>query len=512
MSAFTKIRDAVTKKLTTSTDSGKKKLVIWGLIGTLVLVSGALIVLAPKKKDTVKAATPLEATIMRPPNRSLDLELLNRQLNALKQERAGDQRTRELAESDLKKSLSEIEKKITEFGTKPPGITDDALEKAIRSRVDNKLTEMKNTGELRGGSPLGAALPTPGLNTALPGSNAGVSSVPLLPRDGGGSGFGDASASATPPVIKRSLRASTESSPVARSPGSAGREPSLVGGAGGAGNATNLDPSMVGSGSGSNIRFDGTSGGAVSALQNNALRSEAGSNADANASTRDLAEGLGKKKNDGVYLPLGAIISGVALTGFDAPTSQAAQKNPVPMLIRIKAEAILPNRFTADIRECFVIASGFGTLTTRRAKLRTNAVSCVRIDGKVVESQLAGYVVGPDGREGVEGTLVSKTGEMLANSITAGFLSAAATRLSGTTSIIPVTGAAGAASAGAGLLSSLGDSAEGSAMSGAGSAINQVAKIYADMAKEAWPVVEVLPGQPLTIVLTAGVNLRFGGK
>ena len=524
MSVFTTIRDKVTQKLTMSTDSGRKKLVVWGMIGALVLVSMALILLAPKKKESAKAATPVEVTVMRPPNRSLDLEMLNRQLNALKQERAGDQRTRELAETDLKRSLLDIEKKVTDFGAKPPGISDDALEKAIRSRVDNKLSEMKNTGELRGGTSLGSGLPTPGLNTALPGSSSGVSSVPLLPRDGGGSGLAESGsgpgASPAPAAApKRSLRASTESSPAVRTAG-----PSGGGGVAGAGatQATNVSGSgQTGNGgtgtnaNGSGVRFDGAAGGAIAATQNNALRVEAANNGDANASSRDLAEGLGKKKNDGIYLPLGSIISGVALTGFDAPTGQAAQKNPVPMLIRVKAQVLLPNRFTADLGECFVIASGFGTLTTQRAKLRTNGVSCVRADGKAVEAQLAGYLVGHDGREGIEGTLVSKTGEMLANSIRAGFLSAAATRLSGATSMIPVTGLAGpagAATAGAGLLGVLGESAEGSAMSGAGSAINQVAKIYADMAKEAWPVVEVLPGQPVTIVLTSGVNLRFGGK
>lgn len=61
-----------------------------------------------------------------------------------------------------------------------------------------------------------------------------------------------------------------------------------------------------------------------------------------------------------VTLPAGSILSGVLVTGMDAPTGKQAQRDPFPSLIRIKNEAILPNRFRADFRECFLIAGGWG--------------------------------------------------------------------------------------------------------------------------------------------------------
>ena len=56
------------------------------------------------------------------------------------------------------------------------------------------------------------------------------------------------------------------------------------------------------------------------------------------------------KKDDFLYIPSGAIISGVFLNGIDAPTGKSSQKNPFPTLIRIQKDAILPNYYTADIR------------------------------------------------------------------------------------------------------------------------------------------------------------------
>lgn len=78
----------------------------------------------------------------------------------------------------------------------------------------------------------------------------------------------------------------------------------------------------------------------------------------------------GKKEDISITLPSGSILSGVLVTGMDAPTGKAAQKDPFPSLIRIKTEAILPNRFRADFRECFLIAAGWGDLSSERAYMR----------------------------------------------------------------------------------------------------------------------------------------------
>ncbi|TAG64620.1 MAG: hypothetical protein EAZ24_17240 [Burkholderiales bacterium] len=225
---------------------------------------------------------------------------------------------------------------------------------------------------------------------------------------------------------------------------------------------------------------------------------------DAVAKRRDTQAG----KEDAIHLPIGSILSGVTVTGIDAPTSAAAQRTPIPALLRLKANAILPNNYRVDIRECFVLVSGHGSLSTQRAKLRSNAISCVRNDGRVVESSLAGYVVGPDSREGVPGTLVHKSGEMIRNSLVAGVLSAGAARLGGTTTA-SLAGAGGLAAPG--LLTGGGsDAAEGALAAGAGQSIAQISKLYLDMAKEAVPVIEVLPGTSVSLVLTSGVSLRFG--
>ena len=123
------------------------------------------------------------------------------------------------------------------------------------------------------------------------------------------------------------------------------------------------------------------------------------------------------------FLPAGSILTGTLITGADFPTGSKSRDNPTPVLIRLQKTAILPNLFRSDVRECFLLASGHGDLSTERANLRSELISCVRNDGSMIQSKLNGYVAGEDGKAGMRGRLVSKTGTMIARTMVAGFLS-----------------------------------------------------------------------------------------
>src|SRR5690606_4182353 len=86
-----------------------------------------------------------------------------------------------------------------------------------------------------------------------------------------------------------------------------------------------------------------------------------------------------------VYLPAGSIITGTLLSGMDAPTGKNSMAQLYPAMLRVKHEAILPNEFTVDIKECFLLSGGFGDLSSERAYMRAETLSCVRSDGGVIE-------------------------------------------------------------------------------------------------------------------------------
>lgn len=214
-----------------------------------------------------------------------------------------------------------------------------------------------------------------------------------------------------------------------------------------------------------------------------------------------------QKKEEGeriAYMPAGSMFEGRLLNGMDAPTSQVTIKNPVPAVIRVKTEAVLPNAYKYNVKECFLVVGGHGVLATERAQLRLETLSCVKDNGEVIEQKAEGYVVGEDGKVGLRGRLVSKQGAMLAKAMMGGFLAGLGDALKPNESptlnlnadqtdyISPS-------------MSGVGKSA---AFGGLSNAANMIAQFYLDMASQMFPVVEIDATRKATVVLVKGLELR----
>lgn len=203
------------------------------------------------------------------------------------------------------------------------------------------------------------------------------------------------------------------------------------------------------------------------------------------------------------YLPV-SFTRGIMLGGLDAPTGGQAQSNPHPVLIRLDDNAVLPNRFRSNVRECFVIAAGYGDIASERAYLRTENLSCVRNDGSTLEVKIQGSVYGEDGLVGVRGHLVTKQGQMLANALLAGLLSGLGQGLSnsGTTTTTSTFGTIATTNGADAFKQGMG--------AGVGRAFDRLANYYIKLAESTFPVIEVGAGRAVDVVITKGVRIEGG--
>lgn len=203
------------------------------------------------------------------------------------------------------------------------------------------------------------------------------------------------------------------------------------------------------------------------------------------------------------YLPV-SFTSGIMLNGLDAPTGGNAQSNPHPVLIRLEDNAVLPNRFRSNVRECFVVAAGYGDIASERAYLRTESLSCIRNDGTTIEARIQGSVSGEDGLLGVRGRLVTKQGQMLANALLAGLLSGIGHGLSSynTTTTQSTFGTVSTTEGGQAFRQGVG--------SGVGKAMDRLANYYIKLAEQTFPIVEVGAGRSVDVVITKGVRIDGG--
>ncbi len=211
----------------------------------------------------------------------------------------------------------------------------------------------------------------------------------------------------------------------------------------------------------------------------------------------------------GTFIPAGSRFDGILLNGVDAGTGKQARENPYPVAVRIKKEAVLPNRFKlSDVKECFLMASGYGELSSERVHLRTESISCIRKDHGVLEAKINMYAVGEDSKAGIRGRLVSKQGQLLAKALMAGFFQGVAGAFN--QQAIPAINTTAAAGSPVGYQSLLsGQTLQTGAAKGFGTAFDRLSKFYIDMAEQIFPILEIDAGRKVSFQMTNGVQLQF---
>lgn len=217
-------------------------------------------------------------------------------------------------------------------------------------------------------------------------------------------------------------------------------------------------------------------------------------------------------KEETTFLLAGSIFSGTLITGLDVSCSGSAKNDPFPVLLRVKKEAILPNRYSADVRECFLIAAGWGDMSSERAYLRSERLSCIREDGKAIETKIDMYAVGEDGKAGARGRLVSKTGAILSKALMAGFMEGFSRLFSRQPVTIIGTGQYGQSTVTPFQRNLSKNALEGAGIEGLGSALDRLSNYYMDMAENIFPVIEIDAGRAIDFVLISGVSLKLEGK
>ena len=211
---------------------------------------------------------------------------------------------------------------------------------------------------------------------------------------------------------------------------------------------------------------------------------------------------------EGMFLPAGTIITTVLLSGMDAPTGRSAQTQPLPVLARVKTDANLPNRFRADVRECRIVGSTWGDLSSERAFIRSETMTCIRNDGGTIEVKMKMFATGEDGKVGLRGPVVEKRGAMVGRAALAGFLGGVATAFQ--PQRIPTISTNGGNEAQFQQMNGPG-AAQAAAYGGISGAADRLADYYIKRADELVPVIEVSAGREATFIVQEGKNLVTKG-
>ena len=210
-------------------------------------------------------------------------------------------------------------------------------------------------------------------------------------------------------------------------------------------------------------------------------------------------------------IPAGAFAKTILLSGLDASASMTASSDPRPMLLRLIDHGTLPRKFQSDLKDCHCTAGAYGDLSSERIYARLEKLTCIdRKTGEILETQVAGYIAGSDGKAGIRGVVASKDGQFLSRSLMGGIfagLSNVANPQNRQAQINPFFGPSAFPGGAQVSLPSMGAMFASGMAQGATTALDRLSQYYIDRAEQLQPVIQVDAGQVVDIVFTEGVQL-----
>jgi conjugal transfer pilus assembly protein TraB len=201
------------------------------------------------------------------------------------------------------------------------------------------------------------------------------------------------------------------------------------------------------------------------------------------------------------FLPVGFVRSKL-LGGILASTGGQAQANPMPVFIRLKDLAMLPNEFRANVRDCLVVGAGYGDLAAERVYVRTELLSCIDHSGRVLEVKAAGSVFDDDGKLGLRGRLISKQDKILTQALLSGVIGGIGQGMQAISTTQTPTAFGGTVST-----PNPGQEFRAGIGAGVGRALDRLASYQISLAEKVFPVIEVDSDRSVDVAFTKGVEL-----
>lgn len=203
------------------------------------------------------------------------------------------------------------------------------------------------------------------------------------------------------------------------------------------------------------------------------------------------------------HIPATSYVSGNLLGGVAVSTSVNSASEPIPVVIKLTDRGNLPAEFAVDIKQCRLLASCYGDISSERAIIRAEELVCEdKEEGLIISTKVAGVIYGDDGANGIRGTVVSMSDKHLKNAFLGGVLSgfSASGKGQGTFNITSL-GAVSSKKRG------VKDMAEDGLLGGTGSAAEKLADYHIKLAENISPVILIPGGTKVDVMFTRSVQV-----
>jgi len=203
------------------------------------------------------------------------------------------------------------------------------------------------------------------------------------------------------------------------------------------------------------------------------------------------------------HIPATSYVSGHLLGGISVSTSVNSASEPIPVIIKLTGRGNLPADFAVDLKQCRLLASCYGDISSERAIIRAEELICEDKEaGMFTSTKVAGVIYGDDGANGIHGTVVSMSEKHLKNAFIGGVLSGFSGTSKGQQGF-DITSIGAISSKKRGAI----DMAKDGLMSGTATAAEKLADYHIRLAENISPVILVPGGTKVDVMFTRSVQI-----
>jgi len=212
-------------------------------------------------------------------------------------------------------------------------------------------------------------------------------------------------------------------------------------------------------------------------------------------------EGVEKKEGKHVAyeIPAGTVVKAVLVSGADCSVAVQKPTGPNMVLLRPLDNGNLPRNVRVPLKGSVIIGNAIGDISSERVYIRAERMSLVERGGSFVETDLSAYVSGEDGREGMRGVVVDRSGQIVARAAFAAFLQGVG---AGAEAAVNAKAFDGLVEKHPGL-----ESLRFGPLQGSTTALNKLTDYFIKRAEQLQPAIQIAAGRVVDVVFTKTVKI-----
>ena len=203
-------------------------------------------------------------------------------------------------------------------------------------------------------------------------------------------------------------------------------------------------------------------------------------------------------------IPAGTVVKAILVSGADCSVAVQKPTGPNMVLLRPLDNGKLPRNIRVPLKGSVIIGNAIGDIASERVYIRAERMTLVERNGSFTETELTAYVSGEDGREGLRGVVVDRSGQIITRAAFASFLSGVSQTVQATLNNQTIEKLAEVN--GKKTILDI-DLYRNSAFQGGTTALDKLSEYYIKRAEQLQPAIQIAAGRVVDVIFTKTVRI-----